>query len=202
MENLSDAPCGGRMKLPRNPQESMMRARDPFKLHYLGALAVGLMMFGGLALGAAPASAQEGDGGKFLDAKFCSDQVNMNPGPGAYDGACQLWRREWAGGGWFRLQLKYNGKYLDADHCSDALNMNPGPGAYDGACQLWRFAPAGGGWSRLQLKYNGKYLDADHCSDALNLNPGPGAYDGACQLWRLAPDRRGWSRLQIKYISQ
>jgi hypothetical protein len=132
-----------------------------------------------LAFILAPAAFAQGGGGKYLDAKYCGDQLNLNPGSTYADGACQLWRMVPAGGGWFRIQLKYNGKYLDADHCSDALNMNPGSDYAGGACQLWRMVPVGGGWSRLQLKYNGKYLDAKYCSDQLNMNPGSDYEGGA-----------------------
>ncbi len=127
------------------------------------------------------------NGGHYLDADHCSDNVALNPGSDFADGACQLWRFVPAGGGWSRLQLKNGGHYLDADHCSDKVGLNPGSDYANGACQLWRFVPAGGGWSRLQLKNGGHYLDADHCSDKVGLNPGSDYANGACQLWRFAP---------------
>ena len=30
--------------------------------------------------------------GKYLDAKYCSDEVGLNPGSTYADGACQLWK--------------------------------------------------------------------------------------------------------------
>jgi hypothetical protein len=78
-------------------------------------------------------------GGKYLDAVNCSDQVAMNPGSTYANGACQLWRFVPAGDGWSRLQLKQGGKYLDAVNCSDQVAMNPGSTYANGACQLWRF---------------------------------------------------------------
>ena len=124
-------------------------------------------------------------GGKYLDAVNCSDQVALNPGSTYADGACQLWRFVPAGDGWSRLQLKQGGKYLDAVYCSDQLALNPGSTYANGACELWRFVPAGDGWNRLQLKQGGKYLDAAYCSDKVALNPGSTYANGACQLWRL-----------------
>ena len=78
-------------------------------------------------------------GGKYLDAVNCSDQVAMHPGSTYANGACQLWRFVPVGDGWSRLQLKQGGKYLDAVNCSDQVAMNPGSTYANGACQLWRF---------------------------------------------------------------
>jgi len=125
-------------------------------------------------------------GGKYLDAVNCSDQVALNPGSTYAEGACQLWRLVPAGDGWSRLQLKQGGKYLDAVNCSEHLGLNGGSTYAGGACQLWRLVPAGGGWSRLQVKQGGKYLDAAYCSDKVALNGGSTYAGGACQLWRLA----------------
>jgi hypothetical protein len=160
----------------------------------------GLLTLAGMLLLPLPASAQAWSGGKYLDAKFCSDALNLNPGSDYDDGSCQLWRLLPDADGWSRLQLKRNGKFLDAKFCRDELNMNPGSTFDNGSCQLWKFVPAGGGWSRLQIKRNGRFLDADHCTDDVKLS-GESTYDdGACQLWRLVPAGDGWARLQIKYI--
>ena len=70
-----------------------------------------------------PASAQQG-GGKFLDAKFCSDNLNLNPGSDFDNGSCQLWKLVPDADGWSRLQLKRNGKFLDAKKCTDELQMH------------------------------------------------------------------------------
>jgi ricin-type beta-trefoil lectin protein len=129
-------------------------------------------------------------GGKYLDAVHCSDQVALNAGSSYADGACQLWRFVPAGDGWNRLQLKQGGTYLDASYCSDHVVLGAESTYADGACQLWRLVPAGDGWSRLQVKQGGKYLDAVHCSDQVALNAGSTYADGACQLWRLV-DARG-----------
>jgi hypothetical protein len=125
---------------------------------------------------------------QYLDAKYCSSELGLNPGPGYQDGLCQLWRLVPNGDGWYRLQLKSNQQYLDAKYCSSELGLNPGPGYKDGLCQLWRLVPNGDGWYRLQLKSNQQYLDAKYCSSELSLNPGPGYKDGLCQLWRLVPE--------------
>ncbi|MCY1074702.1 RICIN domain-containing protein [Archangium lansingense] len=129
-------------------------------------------------------------GGKYLDAVNCSDQVAVNAGSTYAAGACQLWRFVPAGDGWNRLQLKQGGKYLDAVNCSDQVALNAGSTYAAGACQLWRFVPAGDGWNRLQLKQGGKYLDASYCSDQVALNAGSTYAAGACQLWRLTSEIR------------
>jgi hypothetical protein len=129
-------------------------------------------------------------GGKYLDAKYCGDEVGMNPGSDFEDGACQLWRLVPVDNGWSRLQLKHGSKYLDAKYCSDEVGMNPGSDFEDGACQLWRLVRAGDGWSRLQLKHGNKYLDAKYCSDEVGMNPGSNFENGACQLWRVVPESR------------
>jgi Chaperone of endosialidase len=148
-----------------------------------------------------PASAQQG-GGKFLDAKYCSDTLNLNPGSDYDNGSCQLWKLVPDADGWSRLQLKRNGKFLDAKYCSDELNMNPGSNYDHGSCQLWKFVPDADGWSRVQIKRNGKFLDAKYCTDDVHLSDLSTAEGGACQLWRLVPveGSGGWSRLQIKYV--
>jgi hypothetical protein len=154
-------------------------------------LAVSIATIGLFLLGAHDAVAQEyyrlqvKQGGKFLDAVNCSDNVALHPGSNYANGACQLWRLVHAGGGWSRLQLQHNGKYLDAVNCSDNVALHPGSNYANGACQLWRFVPAGDGWGRLQLKHNGKYLDAVNCSDTVTLHPGSDYANGACQLWRI-----------------
>ena len=147
-----------------------------------------------------PASAQQG-GGKFLDAKFCSDNLNLNPGSDFDNGSCQLWKLVPDADGWSRLQLKRNGKFLDAKKCTDELQMHGDSNFDNGSCQLWKFVPDSDGWSRVALKRNGKYLDADHCSDDVHLNEISTAAGGACQLWRLVPVQgsEGWSRLQLKF---
>jgi hypothetical protein len=124
-------------------------------------------------------------GGKYLDAVNCSDNVALHPGSDYANGACQLWRFVPAGDGWSRLQLKQGGKYLDAVNCSDNVALHPGSDYANGACQLWRFVSVGGGWNRLQLKQGGKYLDAVNCSDNVALHPGSDYANGACQLWRF-----------------
>jgi hypothetical protein len=129
-------------------------------------------------------------GGKYLDAVRCSDQVALNAGSTYANGACQLWRFVPAGDGWNRLQLKQGGAYLDASYCSDHVVLGGSSTYAEGACQLWRLVPAGGGWSRLQVKQGGKYLDAVHCSDQVALNAGSTYADGACQLWRLVDEPR------------
>jgi hypothetical protein len=162
-----------------------------------------LMLLGSAALLAlcVPASAQQA-GGKFLDAKFCGDTLNLNPGSDYDAGSCQLWKLVADADGWSRLQLKRNGKYLDAKYCSDELNMNPGSNFDHGSCQLWKFVPDADGWSRVQLKRNGKFLDALNCTDDVHLSELSNAEGGACQLWRLIPveGSGGWSRLQIKFV--
>jgi hypothetical protein len=64
--------------------------------------------------------------GKYLDAKFCGDTLNLNSGSDYDNGSCQLWKLVPDTDGWSRLQLKRNGKFLDAKFCTDELNMNPG----------------------------------------------------------------------------
>jgi hypothetical protein len=128
-------------------------------------------------------------GGKYLDAVYCSDKLALSAGSTYAGGACQLWRLVPAGGGWSRLQLKQSGKYLDAVYCSDQVALNPGSTYASGACELWRLVPAGDGWSRLQLKQSGKYLDAVRCTDTVALNSGSTYAGGACQLWRLVDAR-------------
>jgi hypothetical protein len=143
--------------------------------------------------------AQQG-GGKYLDAKYCGDTLNLNPGSDFDNGSCQLWKLVSDVDGWSRLQLKHNLKFLDAKYCRDELNLNPGSTYDNGSCQLWKLIPAGDGWSRLQIKRNGKFLEADHCADNVKLNELSIDEDGACQLWRLVPNGdSGWARLQIKY---
>src|SRR5215469_11572200 len=161
-------------------------------------LVLGLIMLTSPFIFAVSALAQS-DGGKYLDAKFCGDTLNLNPGSDAEGGSCQLWRLVPDPSGWSRLQLKHNAKFLDAKFCGDELNMNPGSSYDDGSCQLWRFVPAAGGWSRLQIKSSGKFLDASYCTDAVKLSPASDWDGGSCQLWRLVPQGDGWSRLQIKY---
>jgi hypothetical protein len=168
----------------------------------LRRLMLGLLGSAGLVAFCVPAAAQDA-GGKFLDAKYCSDQLNLNPGSDYDGGSCQLWRLVPADAGWSRLQLKRNGKYLDAKYCSDQLNMNPGSTFDNGSCQLWKFVPDADGWSRVMIKRNGKFLDAENCSDNVHLSDASTAEGGACQLWRLVPvdGSGGWSRLQIKYVA-
>jgi hypothetical protein len=165
-------------------------------------LAQGLLGFVSLLALSLPAAAQQG-GGKFLDAKFCGDMLNLNPGSDYDSGSCQLWKLVPAADGWSRLELKRNGKFLDAKFCTDQLNMNPGSSYDNGSCQLWKLVPDADGWSRVQIKRNSKFLDADHCSDDVHLNDLSTAEGGACQLWRLVPveGSGGWSRLQLKYTA-
>jgi hypothetical protein len=154
----------------------------------------------GLVAFCLPASAQQG-GGKFLDAKFCSDNLNLNPGSDYDNGSCQLWKLVPNADGWSRLELKRNGKFLDAKNCTDQLQMHQDSSFDNGSCQLWKFVPVADGWSRVMLKRNGKFLDADNCSDDVHLSETSTAAGGACQLWRLVPvgGSGGWSRLQIKF---
>ena len=160
----------------------------------LGFLAVaGLMLL-------LPAAFAQPAGGKYVDAKFCSDTLQLNPGSDFDGGSCQLWRLVPGADGWSRLQLKYNSKFLDAKFCRDDLNMNAGSNYDNGSCQLWRFVPAEEGWARLQLKRNGKFLDASYCSGEVKLSGESSYAGGACQLWRLVPAGDGWSRLQIKFV--
>ena len=93
--------------------------------------------------------------GKFLDAKYCSDELNINPGSTYDNGSCQLWKLVPDADGWSRLQIMRNGKYLDADQCSDNVKLSELSTFADGACQLWRFVPADDGWARLQIKFTG-----------------------------------------------
>jgi hypothetical protein len=125
-------------------------------------LSPGLLGIAGLLLFSMPGSAQQG-GGKYLDAKFCSDALNLNPGSDFDNGSCQLWLLVPGAEGWSRLQLKRNGKFLDAKFCTDELNMNPGSNFDNGSCQLWKLVPDADGWSRVQIKRNGKYLTAGNC---------------------------------------
>jgi hypothetical protein len=187
-------------------RESKMRRQTPTAAAKRAAPALRRLMLGllgsaALAAFCLPAAAQDG-GGKFLDAKFCTDTLNLNPGSDYDGGSCQLWRLVPDAAGWSRLQLKRNGKYLDARKCTDQLNMNPGSNFDNGSCQLWKFVPDADGWSRIMLKRNGKFLDADHCSDDVDISDVSTAEGGACQLWRLVPveGSDGWSRLQIKYV--
>ena len=97
-------------------------------------------------LALSPASAQSSyyrlqlkNNSQFLDAKYCGQEITLNPGSDYEGGACQLWRLVPAGDGWSRLQLKQGGKYLDAVNCSDQVAMHPGSTYANGACQLWRF---------------------------------------------------------------
>ena len=111
-------------------------------------LAVSIATIGFFLLAPDDAVAQEyfrlqlKQGGKFLDARNCSDNVALHPGSDYANGACQLWRFVPAGDGWSRLQLKQGGKYLDAVHCTDNVALNPGSNYANGACQLWRFVRA------------------------------------------------------------
>ena len=167
----------------------------------LRRLMLGLLGSAALVAFCLPASAQQG-GGKFLDAKYCSDMLNLNPGSDYDSGSCQLWKLVPDADGWSRLQLKRNGKFLDARQCTDQLQMHPDSNFDNGSCQLWKFVPDADGWSRVMIKRNGKFLDADHCSDDVHLSDVSTAEGGACQLWRLVPveGSGGWSRLQIKYV--
>src|ERR1700678_580029 len=117
-------------------------------------IASGLLGLGSWLLLAFPAAAQ-GGGGKVLDAKYCSDELNMNPGSTYDNGSCQLWKLVPDADGWSRLQIKRNGKYLDADQCSDNVKLSELSTFADGDCQLWRFVPADDGWGRLQIKFTG-----------------------------------------------
>jgi hypothetical protein len=163
-------------------------------------LAQGLLGFVSLLALSLPAAAQDG-GGKYLDAKFCGDTLNLNPGSNYDNGSCQLWKLVPVSDGWSRLQLKRNGKFLDAKYCTDDLNMNPGSNYDNGSCQLWKFVPDADGWSRVQIKRNGKVLESPNCADDVNLGAPSDANGGDCQLWRLVPvdGSDGWSRLQIKF---
>ena len=167
----------------------------------LRRLMAGLLGSAGLMALCLPASAQQA-AGKFLDAKFCGDTLNLNPGSDYDNGSCQLWKLVPDADGWSRLQLKRNGKFLDAKYCTDQLNINPGSTYDHGSCQLWKFVPDADGWSRVMIKRNSKFLDADNCSDDVHLSDASTAAGGACQLWRLVPveGSGGWSRLQIKYV--
>ena len=167
----------------------------------LRRLMVGLLGSAALMALCPPALAQQA-GGKFLDAKFCGDALNLNPGSDYDNGSCQLWKLVPDADGWSRLQLKRNGKFLDAKYCTDQLNMNPGSNYDHGSCQFWKFVPDADGWSRVMIKRNSKFLDADNCSDDVHLSEASTAAGGACQLWRLVPveGSGGWSRLQIKYV--
>jgi len=81
------------------------------------------------------------NGGKYLDASYCSDNIKLSGFSNYDNGACQLWRIIPSGDGYYRLQLKYGGKYLDASYCSDNTKLS-GFSDYDnGACQLWQLVP-------------------------------------------------------------
>ena len=82
-------------------------------------LAYSLLGLASLLLPSFPALAQQ-DGGKYLDAKYCGDTLNLNPGSDYDNGSCQLWKLVPNADGWSRLQLKRNGKFLDAKYCSDS----------------------------------------------------------------------------------
>jgi Ricin-type beta-trefoil lectin domain-like/Chaperone of endosialidase len=157
-----------------------------------------LLAFGSPA--AAQAVAGAAGGGEFLDAKFCGDTLNLNPGSSYDGGACQLWKLNPDSEGWSRLQLKENGKFLDARQCSDDLNMNPGSTFDHGSCQLWKFVPYADGWSRVQIKRNGKFLSATNCTD-VTLSEGASDDGADWQLWRFVADADGWSRLQVKCMA-
>jgi hypothetical protein len=167
----------------------------------LRRLTLGLLGSAALVAFCLPAAAQDA-GGKFLDAKYCTDTLNLNPESDYDGGSCQLWQLVPDQAGWSRLQLKRNGKFLDAKYCTDQLNMNPGSTFDNGSCQLWKFVPDADGWSRIMLKRNGKFLDAENCTDNVHLSETSTADGGASQLWRLVPveGSGGWSRLQIKCV--
>jgi Ricin-type beta-trefoil lectin domain-like/Chaperone of endosialidase len=178
---------------------NLQRTFSTFRGARLARLASGLLGFASLLALSVPAAAQ--GGGKFLDAKYCSDALNLNPGSNYDNGSCQLWKLLPPGPlGYSRLQLKRNGKFLDAKYCTDELNMNPGSNYDGGSCQLWKLVPGADGWSRIQIKRNGKVLQAQNCADDVQLGEISDANGGAFQLWRLVPveNSGGWSRLQIK----
>src|SRR3984885_12852691 len=127
---------------PSNKPSAFSSLRAALPSRYIS---LGLLPLAGLLLSSPLASAQSG-GGKYLDAKFCSDELNLNPGSDFDNGSCQLWRLVPNGDGWSRLQLKRNGKFLDAKYCRDDLNMNPGSNYDHGSCQLWKFVPDADGW--------------------------------------------------------
>jgi hypothetical protein len=135
--------------------------------------------------------------GKFLDAKSCEDNLQLNSNSTDEGGACQLWQLIPDSDGWSRLQLKYNKKYVDDEECKGDLYLNPGSREQGGACQLWRLVPDSDGWSRLQLKDNKQYLTAKDCDDISLDDQASGDASGG-QLWRLVPDEDGWSRVQAK----
>ena len=166
-------------------------------------LSSGVLGLAGLLLLCGLGSGQPAEGGKFLDAKFCSDTLNLNPGSDFDNGSCQLWKLLSGPTGWSRLQLKRNGKFLDANYCHDDLRMNSSSDFDGGSCQLWKFVadPVYKGWSRVQIKRNGKFLTAENCVDPMldNLMTDQAA---AWQLWRLVPDneQEGWAWLQVKCV--
>ena len=55
------------------------------------------------------------ENGKYLDAKQCSDELNMNSGSTYDNGSCQLWKLVPDADGWSRVQIKRNGKLLSAE---------------------------------------------------------------------------------------
>ena len=70
-------------------------------MSYRGALsarliATGLLGLAGFLALSPPAFAQAG-GGKYLDAKFCSDALNLNPGSDYDNGSCLLYTSHNAG---------------------------------------------------------------------------------------------------------
>jgi hypothetical protein len=194
---------------PQPPEAS--RPLPPIDPQLVTACHASNPAFGQAAAAAPPPSSGPGsgsaaqpvspDGGQYLDAKFCGDTLNLNPGSDYDDGSCQLWMFAPGPAGWSRLQLKRNGKFLDAKFCSDEMNMNPGSNFDGGSCQLWRLVPDASGWSRLQIRRNEKFLTAENCSDIMlgDLATGDAA---ATQLWRFVPDDAGrsWARLQIKCV--
>jgi len=118
----------------------------------------------------------------FIDAAYCTDELNLQAGSVYDNGSCELFRFVPDDGGWSRLQLMATAKYLDA--CAAEVRLDAGqPG--DASCQLWRLVPAGDGWSRLQLKRDGQYLEAEGCSTKIALGPVSDLQGGACQLWRI-----------------
>jgi len=120
---------------------------------------------------------------QFLDASYCTNDLNLQAGSDFDGGSCELFRFVANGDGWSRLQLMATGKYLDA--CAAEVRLDEGKSGDYSSCQLWRLVPAGEGWSRLQLKRDGQYLEAERCSTKIALGPISDSEDGACQLWRI-----------------
>src|ERR1700685_1953656 len=83
----------------------------------VGRLMRVLLGSAGLVACCLPASAQQ-RGGKFLDAKFCSDALNLTPGSDYDNGSCQLWKLVPDADGWSRLPLKRHGEFLGATTCT------------------------------------------------------------------------------------